>query len=196
MNVGRRKIARIVSGSLLVCFFLHMVYITIDGLRSYHGSADMAVVLGNRVNADGSLSPVLRGRVDRALALYKEGRVARIMVSGGMGEQGKDPGHYPEGLAMKQYLVGRGVLPDRIVEDNHGENTYLTAKDLLPVADSLHIHSVIVVSSFYHITRSKYIIRKLGFPDVHSAASQEFFWNDLLGLPRDAVAFYKYLLVY
>ncbi len=175
---------------------LHMVYITIDGLYSYNGSADMAVVLGNRVEADGRLSPVLKGRVDRALFLYQAHRVARIIVSGGMGEQGDHPGHYPEGLAMKQYLVSRGVPSDRIVEDNHGENTYLTAKDLLPVADSLHAHSVIVVSSFYHITRSKYMIRKLGFREVHSAASREFFWNDLLGLPRDAVAFYKYLLVY
>src|ERR1700730_1292971 len=130
MRVRRRKIGRIVAGILLGLFFLHMIYITIDGLRGYDGSADMAVVLGNRVNADGSLSPVLRGRVDRALALYQQGRVVRIMVSGGMGEQGEDPGHYPEGRAMKQYLMGRGVPPDRIVEDNHGENTYLTAKDL------------------------------------------------------------------
>jgi uncharacterized SAM-binding protein YcdF (DUF218 family) len=193
MSVRSKKTWRIVVGILLAWFLLHMIYISIDGLWGYGGSADMAVVLGNRVDADGSLSPVLRGRVDRALALYRQGRVARIMVSGGMGEYA---GHYPEGLAMKQYLVARGVPPDRVVEDNHGENTYLTAKDLLPVADSLHVRSVIVVSSFYHITRSKYIIRKLGFRNVHGDASRAYFWNDLLGLPRDAVAFYKYLLVY
>ena len=184
---------RIVAGVLLGWLFLHMIYITIDGLCGYSGSADMAIVLGNLVEANGSLSPVLRGRVDRALALYRQGRVARIMVSGGMGLQA---GRYPEGLAMKQYLVARGVPADRIVEDNHGESTYLTAKDFLPVADSLQVHSVIVVSSFYHITRSKYILRKLGVRNVHSDASQAFFWNDLVGLPRDAVAFYKYLLVY
>lgn len=184
---------RIIVGILAAWIVVHVVYITVDGLWGYSGSADMAVVLGNRVDSDGSLSPVLRGRVDRALALYREGRVARIMVSGGMGLQA---GRYPEGLAMKQYLVTRGVPADRIVEDNHGENTYLTAKDLLPVADSLQVHSVIVVSSFYHITRTKYIIRRLGFRNVHGAASHAFFWNDLIGLPRDAVAFYKYLLIY
>jgi vancomycin permeability regulator SanA len=196
MSRRRKKVWRFVVGILLVWLFLHMVYITIDGLCGYDGSADMAVVLGNLVYSDGSLSPVLRGRVDRALELYQRGRVARIMVSGGMGEQGKDPGHYPEGLAMKQYLMARGVPSDRIFEDNHGENTYLTAKDFLPVADSLHVHSVIVVSSFYHITRSKYIFRKLGFRNVHGDASRVFYWNDLLGLPRDTLAFYKYLLAY
>jgi len=180
--------------TILVCwFFLHMVYITVDGLVVYKGKADIAIVLGNRVDSGGILSPVLEGRVDEALTLYNEGKVPRIMVSGG---QGLLAGHYPEGLAMKQYLMAHGVPADRIIEDDHGENTYLTARDFLPVADSLHISSAIVVSSFYHITRSKYIIRKLGFRNVHGAASQAFFWNDLVGLPRDAVAFYKYLMVY
>lgn len=187
------KRGRIIFGVLVAWIFLHMLYITVDGLWGYSGSADMAIVLGNRVDADGSLSPVLRGRVDRALELYRQGRVARIMVSGGMGLLA---GHYPEGLAMKQYLVAQGVPADRIIEDNHGENTYLTAKDFLPVADSLHVHSVIVVSSFYHITRAKYIIRKLGFRNVHGDASRAFFWNDMMALPRDEVAFYKYLWVY
>ena len=185
---------KIIVGVLAAWVVLHVVYMTVDGLSGYTGSADMAVVLGNRVDADGSLSPVLKGRVDRALALYQQGRVARIMVSGGLGLQA---GHYPEGKAMKQYLVARGVPADRIIEDNHGENTYLTAKDFLPVADSLHVHSIIAVSSFYHITRTKYIIRKVGFRgEVHGDASQAFFWNDFVGIPRDAVAFYKYLIVY
>ena len=186
---------RIVVGVLLAWLFLHMIYITIDGLRDYDGPADMAVVLGNRVYADGSLSPVLQGRVDRALELYRQGRVPRIMVSGGRGNENGDS-HYPEGTAMKDYLVAHGVPADRIIEDNDGWNTYLTAKDFLPVADSLHVHSVIVVSSFYHITRSRYIIRKLGFRNVYSDASRTFHWNDLVGLPRDALAFYKYLLLY
>ena len=194
MRNRRWKKWKIAAGVLIAWLLLHLVFITIDGLWGYSGSADMAVVLGNRVDADGSLSPVLKGRVDEALALYREGRVARIMASGGMGLKA---GHYPEGLAMKQYLVAQGVPADRIIEDNHGENTYLTAKDLLPVAESLQVHSVIAVSSFYHLTRTKYIIRKLGFRgQIHGDASQAFFWNDLVGLPRDAVAFYKYLLVY
>jgi uncharacterized SAM-binding protein YcdF (DUF218 family) len=193
MSNRPKKVWRIVVGTLLAWLFLHMVYISIDGLWDYDGSADIAVVLGNRVRHDGSLSPVLKGRVDRALELYRQGKVPRIMVSGGRGDENDD---FPEGLAMKNYLVAQGVPADRIIEDDNGWNTYLTAKDLLPVADSLHLHSVIAVSSFYHITRSKYIIRKLGFRNVHGDASRAFFWNDLLGLPRDAVAFYKYLLAY
>ena len=193
MSSRKRRWWRVVIGIIAGWLVLHLVYITIDGLMPYRGHADIAIVLGNTVYNDGRLSPVLQGRVGRALELYRQGKVPRIMVSGGMGHGEL---HYPEGLAMKQFLVAHGVPAGNIIEDNHGENTYLTARDFLPVADSLHISSAIVVSSFYHITRSKYIIRHLGFRNVHGDASQTFFWNDLVGMPRDAVAFYKYLLVY
>jgi vancomycin permeability regulator SanA len=189
----KRKGVRILIVVLAVWAIAHAAYTTIDGLRDYRGDAAIAVVLGNRVYAGGRLSPVLKGRVDRALRLYREGRVPRIMVSGGRGLRYDK---YPEGLAMKQYLVAHGVPADRIIEDDDGENTYLTAKDFLRVADSLQLRSAIVVSSFYHITRAKYIIRKLGFQNVHSVSSDVFFWNDCVGLPRDCVGFYIYLLKY
>lgn len=195
MSSGKRRRWRIVIGILVAWFFLHMVYITVDGLRPYHGKADIAIVMGNRVKCDGTLSPVLQGRVEEALTLYRQGQVPLIMVSGGRGAENGDC-HYPEGEAMKEYLVAHGVPAGKIIEDNEGWNSYLTAKNFLPVADSLHIGSAIVVSSFYHITRTKYIIRKLGFKNVHGAASHSFYWNDLVGLPRDALAFYKYLVVY
>jgi uncharacterized SAM-binding protein YcdF (DUF218 family) len=186
---------RIAAKVLASLILLQVIYTAIDGITDYKGKADIAIVLGNQVNPDSSLSPVLKGRVDKALTLYRQGRVQRIMVSGGMGK-GDGMGGVPEGMAMKLYLVNQGVPAGRIIEDNHGENTYLTAKDFLPVADSLHIQSAIAVSSFYHITRSKYIIRHLGFKNIHGASSDVFFANDLVGLARDCVAIYKYIAKY
>jgi vancomycin permeability regulator SanA len=191
MKRGLRFAGWLLLGWLLV----HLIYQCVDGLHNYSGKADIAVVLGNRVEPDSSLSPELKGRVDKALELYREGRVPRLMVSGGNGHT-KQPGRVPEGMAMKRYLVAHGVAADRIVEDNEGSNTYLTAKDFLPVADSLHIHSVVAVSSFYHLTRTKYIFRKMGILNVHGVASDRYFFSDVPGLFRDCIAFYKYVLVY
>jgi vancomycin permeability regulator SanA len=170
---------------------LQVVYVTWDGLHSYKGNADIAIILGNTVRADGSLSPWLKGRVDKALELYQHGRVREIMASGGQGEYG-----VPEGFAMQKYLLQKGVPADRIIVDNAGSNTYLTAKDFLALNETRHYTSAIVVTSFYHITRSKYIVRKLGFENVHGVSSDAFFWQDGYGLLRDCLAFYKYLLVY
>jgi len=191
-NKRRRKM-KIAVRLILLWIVIHLAYISIDGLRDYKGTADVAVVLGNRVDADSSLSPVLQGRVDRALLLYRQGRVHKIMVSGG---KGLKAGKVPEGMAMRRYLVQKGVPPADIIEDNEGENTYLTARDFRPVADSLHCSSVIVVSSFYHITRCKYIFRKLDIRNVHSASSDVFYANDLVGLMREFPALYKYMFWY
>ncbi|MDO6435419.1 YdcF family protein [Flavitalea sp. BT771] len=192
-KTGVGKFLRILVRVALLWMVIHLVFISFDGLRDYKGTADVAVVLGNRVDADSSLSPVLQGRVDRALLLYRQGRVRKIMVSGGKGLKGAK---VPEGMAMRRYLEQKGVPPADVIEDNDGENTYLTAKDFRTVADSLHYSSVIVVSSFYHITRCKYIFRKLDIKHVHSASSDVFYANDLVGLLREFPALYKYMLWY
>lgn len=188
-----RKVLRWIIRVFIIWLVVHLLYITVDGLTDYKGSADVAVVLGNRVKADTSLSSALQGRVDKALVLYRQGRVKMIMVSGGMS---KTTTKVPEGLAMKRYLIGKGVPADKIIEDNDGENTYLTAKDYIPVRDSLHLSTVIVVSSYYHITRTKYIFRKLGIDHVHGASSDVFFANDMIGSLREFPALYKYMLWY
>jgi vancomycin permeability regulator SanA len=193
MDAKKKKRLRLIVRLVLLWIVIHLTYVTYDGLHDYKGSADIAVVLGNRVEADSSLSPVLQGRVDKALLLYRQGRVHTIMVSGGKGIKA---GKVPEGLAMKRYLVQNGVPAARIIEDNDGENTYLTAKNFRAVNDSLHFSSVIVVSTFYHITRCKYIFHKLGIRNVHSASSDVFYANDLIGLPREFPALYKYMIVY
>ncbi|MDR3716708.1 MAG: YdcF family protein [Puia sp.] len=194
MNTSRPRTKRILEICLALCagwFTVHIVYACFDGLNDYKGSADIAIVLGNTVFADSSLSPGLKGRVDKAIALYRERRIKRIMVSGGKGEYG-----IPEGVAMRRYLLEEKIPADRIIEDNRGQNTYMTAVDFLALNDSLHFSSAIAVTSFYHITRTKYIIRKMGFDHVEGVSSDVYFYNDIFGLFRDFFAFYKYVLFY
>ena len=175
----------------LAWFFLHCLWVVHEGLRNYAGKADVAVVLGNTVFDDGSLSPWLRGRVEEALDLYKEGQVKKVFVSGGIGKN-----HWPEGDCMKNYLVSKGVNSADIMSDNYGDNSYFTARHFVDLNKQENYNSAIVVTSFYHITRSKYIVRKLGFQNVEGAYARTFFWADWFGLTREFVAFYKYAIVY
>ena len=180
---------------LLLCWIvIHVVYICIDGCRDYQGRAGVAIILGNHVFADGRLSPWLKGRVDKALQVYRQGRVKKIFASGGIS---KNPeGDYPEGDAMKNYLVQQGVPEGDIIADNEGVNSYSTAKNFIAWNQSQHYSDAIIVSQFYHITRCKYIMRKLGFTHVYSAASEKYFLNDIAGTLREVPALYKYMLVY
>jgi vancomycin permeability regulator SanA len=180
---------------LLLWLSIHVAYISIDGLRDRADKADVAIILGNAVHPDGTLSPWLQGRVDAALKLYREGRVKKIFASGGIAMDGTE-GNYPEGDAMKKYLVEHGVPAADVIVDNYGRNTYLTAKNFIEWNRAYHYNSAIVVSQFYHITRSKYILRKLGFANVGNAASRDFAWADVTSTLREVPAFYKYMLVY
>ncbi len=179
---------------LLLWVVGHVLYITIDGLTDYKGPADVAVILGNRVYADGSLSSWLKGRTDAALKLYKEKKVKKIFASGRISP--KEEGGYPEGNAMKEYLVRNGVPAEDVIADNEGINTYWTAENYLHWSKANNYKSVIVVSQFYHITRTKYIFWKVGVQNVHDVSSDEYSWRDVVGTLREVPAFYKYLFVY
>lgn len=164
-----------------------------DGLRDSNTASGIAIVLGNRVYADGTLATWTKGRVDKALQLYKEGRVKIIFVSGGYSMES----NYAEGKAMKTYLVRKGIPDSVVIEDNQGANTYLTAVNFLKWNKGQHYSSVIVVSQFYHITRAKYILKKAGFEgEIYSASSDIFEWKDIMGTLREVPAFYKYVLFY
>lgn len=179
---------------LFVWMLIHATVISYDGLHDKIGQADVAVVLGNSVLEDGSLSSWLQGRVDKALDLYHKGLVKKIFVSGGLTKP--EDGGWPEGDAMKAYLLKKGLPEKDIIADNKGQNTYLTAKDFIEWNRDQHYQSVIIVSQFYHITRTKYIFRKLGFTQVYQAASDEYSWRDIISTIREVPAFYKYMLLY
>src|ERR1700712_323298 len=112
----RHKWMKRIALFLLIWIVVHVVYITIDGLSNFKGNADVAIVLGNRVFKNDSLSPWLQGRVDEALMLYKAGKVKRIFASGGISKD--DDGNYPEGDAMQKYLLQHGVPSSDVIADN------------------------------------------------------------------------------
>jgi vancomycin permeability regulator SanA len=175
----------------LAWFFLHCLWVVKDGMRDFTGQADVAIVLGSTVFKDGSLSPWLKGRVDAALQLYRNHQVKKIFVSGGIGTS-----DYPEGDGMQHYLLAQGVPDSAILVDNYGNNSYLTAKNFQAWNETAPYQSAVVVTSYYHVTRCKYIMSKLGSPAAGGASSEYRAVKDWWGLLREFPAFYKYMLVY
>jgi vancomycin permeability regulator SanA len=189
-----RKYKRFLIGFVIAIVLIFVVTefsIVYDGLRDDIFPADAALILGSKVNVDGTLSDRLRGRLDAGLLLHENGLVQKIVVSGGLGKEG----HY-EGDAMAAYLVKHEVPKESIIIDNDGNNTYLTARNFIEAAESRDIESVIVVSQFFHISRTRLVLRKLGFDNVGSIHSTHYEWRDAYGSIREFAAYYKYLLAY
>ena len=71
-----------------------------------------------------------------------------------------------------------------------GDNTEATVINTLKLRDSLSFHSLIVVSQYFHLTRTKMLFRRHGFKNVGSVSPAYFEWRDLYSLLREFVAFY------
>ncbi|PQA95203.1 hypothetical protein B0A69_07105 [Chryseobacterium shigense] len=170
---------------LFLWLFGHLIYIVIDGLTDKNMHADIAVVLGNTVHEDGTLSERLEKRMECGLNLYRYGRVKKILVSGGLGKEG-----FYEGDKMKEYLIKNKVPDSIIIVDNFGNNTLATVNNTLKLKDSLNFKSLIVVSQYFHLTRTKMLFRKQHFKNVSSTSPQYFEFRDIYSLLREFVAYY------
>ncbi len=85
---------------------------------------DFIIILGCGIRKDGSPSPLLRGRVDRALAFAEKqaaqtGKEPVFITSGGQGPD--EP--ISESASMTRYLLEKGVPAERILEENRSTDT-------------------------------------------------------------------------
>ena len=170
---------------LLLWFSVHTAYLISDGLHRNTRHADIAVIMGSKVNEDGSLSERLKQRLDCGISLWKAHQVRRLLVSGGLGKEG-----FQEGDKMREYLLQSGIPDTVILVDNQGDNTKKTAANSIALCQKNAYDSLIVVSQYFHITRSKMLFRKMGMHNVSGAAPRYFEWRDLYAIPREVFAFY------
>src|SRR5262245_44677124 len=94
--LGRMHLPRLVRSlkwfcALLVAgFLLAATAIAAFGLADHVVRADVAVVPGNTVNPDGTLSGRLKSRLDAAVGVYRAGNCQAVLVSGAVGIEGVD----------------------------------------------------------------------------------------------------------
>lgn len=180
-----RKKIKIILYLFILWFGLHSIYIIFDGLHDNGGTADCAVILGNKVNSDGTLSERLEERLKCGLNLYNNKRVKRIIVSGGLGKEG-----FYEGDKMKEYLINKGIPDSIITVDNKGNNTLKTVENTIKLKDSLNFKSLIIVSQYFHLTRTRMLYRKHNFDNIESVSPNYFELRDLYAITREFFAYY------
>lgn len=106
---------------------------------------DCVLVPGCSVYANGTPSPALKSRLDKAIEIYKSGKAKKMLMSGDHIGQ-----YYNEVNAMKNYAVANGVPSEDIFLDHYGISTY----DSLNRAKTVfELENVIVVTQGYHVYR-------------------------------------------
>ena len=178
---------RLVFLAILVVL-LTAVWIVYDGLNDRGDHADCAVVLGTGVLRDGSPGPVLRARLDRAVELYDKGEFPLVIVSGAT-----KLGGYDEPAAMSNYLIEHQVPSTAVVQDKGGANTDDSGYDVARITKQRGLHSVMVVSNYYHITRAKLALYHAGVTDIEQAHVGVVTKDDIPMVAREVVALYYYI---
>lgn len=91
---------------------------------------------------------------------------------------------------MKEFLMQKGVPDSLIIVDNLGNNTRLTVENTLKMRSKEKFNSIIVVSQYFHVTRTKKLFESKGFENVSSVSPDYFEWRDLYSIIREFPAYY------
>jgi len=175
----------------LICTILSALaiasYITWYGLRDDVAHSDLIVVFGNTVNSDGSLSPRLKARMDKGIALFKQGRGTYMFVSGALGLEGVE-----ESGAMKKYALSQGVPEAQIIADPQGINSDATAKNAALFMKEHRLESALLVSQFFHMARAAFAFKSHDIWNLSSAHADYFELWDFYSLAREVIALPAY----
>lgn len=124
---------------------------------------DCVLALGAQVLPDGTPCHQLYDRVQIASQIFNNGAGEKLLLSG----DARVPEEYDEITAMKEVAYEYGVEEKDILSDGAGLNTYTSMENL---KENFNFSSCVIVTQEYHIYRSVYIARKMGF-DAYGVCS-------------------------
>ena len=156
--------------------------IVADAIAARHEPApdkDFLIVLGCGLKPDGTPTPLLQGRLDRALrfAQRQEAETGKRLTFVASGGQGPDEA-VAESAAMKRYLMDRGVPAERIIEEDRSTNTLENMRFSKEKIWALDPGARIAFSTTnYHVFRSGLFARRVKMRAVGMGAKTKwYFW--------------------
>ena len=172
-------------------------------IRVYQGAAlppapdgvEVAVVLGTEVLPDGRPSRTLEARVRHAARLYRDGRVSKLIPTGGLG---KNPP--AEAAVMGRVLREQGVPDGNVVIEDRALNTWDSARLIAVFARKLGEDRVLVVTDPLHCVRTAASFERAGLAawaePVYDSPMWREGWSRRGQLVREAGALVWYWIRY
>jgi len=157
------------------------------------GHPAVAIIVLGAAQYDGRPSPVLRARLDHAVALWQRGLARRLIVTGGRGGTGD---WTTEAAVGRRYAVAHGVPDSVILLESEGRTT---DQSLRAAAALLHeivrqdsvpaeAQTAILVSDPFHMLRLAVVARRYGIvpftsptPTSPISSNTRLTWRYMLG---------------
>lgn len=140
---------------------------------------DYVLILGCKIRPDGTLYPLIRGRVDRAIAFVRRqeaatGKRAVLIPSGGKGTDEPDS----ESAAMARYIREQGISEDQILMEDQSKTTLENLRFSRRMIDERTENAKVAFStSSYHVYRGGILASQAGWNiDGMGSRTKWYFW--------------------
>jgi len=154
-------------GFISVCILFMLSFILTEGLIVFSATADRSaevdylVILGTGLRGE-QITPTFKNRLDKGLEYLRTNPGLMVVVTGGQG-----PGEaISEAEAMRRYLVSNGIDENRIIMEDKSTSTAENMKYSANVLEQLtgrRDYRIMIVTSEFHLFRSKILARHNGF---------------------------------
>ncbi len=154
------------------------------------GEVDCILVLGCKVQSDGTPSHMLNDRLEVGTALYyglsEGGKGTKLLMSGDHGTA-----EYDEVGAMKAFAIEKGIGSSEIFMDHAGFSTY---ESIYRAKEIFGAKKIIIVTQKYHLYRALHIADALGVEAYGVSADLRSYTGQLKFSAREVLARNKDLL--
>jgi uncharacterized SAM-binding protein YcdF (DUF218 family) len=166
--------------TLFIIAFFTTAWVIFDGVTDMGEKSDAVLVTSSSSeNTAAEQHPLL----DKASKIFRDGEVPFIIVGGGTSEA--------ENI---HYLEGRGVPSSAILKlpESATDTAQVATHAALLLKDN-DLHSVMVVTEYYHMTRAKLALNHEGVISVQKAHVGDPKKEDALPVAREIIALYDYV---
>lgn len=149
---------------------------------------ETVIVLGCGIRGE-RVSVGLAKRLDKAYEYHTKNPDAAIIVSGGQGPQ-ED---ISEALAMKRYLVAKGIPEDKIIMEDKSTSTITNFRNSYDIMreKGMSVSSVVFVTNAYHVYRASYYAKDAGFPEISHLGTDIIWYTVPMNYMREMLAIVK-----
>src|SRR5512139_2101909 len=153
---------------VIVGFALLVFQVDALGREDQARPADAIVVLGARVNADGSPGSDLTSRTYHAVDLWQRGIAPYIICTGGFRDE-----PLSAAAVCKRFAVSLGVPADRVFLADGTSNTDEDAQATAEVMGRQGWREAVLVSHPLHLFRARWLFQRAGIDAVTSPTTTD-----------------------
>ena len=147
-----------------------------------------ALVLGAGILNNQKPSQILKNRLDKAVELFENGKISKIIVSGD-----NRASNYDEPKAMSNYLLEKQIPQSAILADNKG---FRTLESCIEAKDTFKENQIYLISQDFHLPRAAFLCRVWGLEVKTVSANDSSTFTNIYGWIREIPSSWKAVIDY